>query len=53
MVSPTSGAVIEFQEPRLDALLEEIARARGFDLLDRHLVLYVRERSADADLKTA
>lgn len=53
MVSPTSGQVVEFQEPRLDTLLEEIARAHGFELLDRHLVLYVRAKPPETALQTA
>jgi Fur family transcriptional regulator, ferric uptake regulator len=46
MVQEPGGVIVEFQEPRLDSLLAEIASQHGFKVVDRQLVLYVR-RSPD------
>lgn len=49
MVRNDSGQILEFQEPRLDTLLRDIARERGFELVDRQLILYVRSSSETVD----
>jgi len=40
MVCVKSGVVREFNDPRLDALLDEIAEKNGFTITDRTLYLY-------------
>ncbi|MCV6590238.1 MAG: ferric iron uptake transcriptional regulator [Marinobacterium sp.] len=40
MVCIKSGQVREFNDPRLDALLDEIAEKMGFTITDRTLYLY-------------
>lgn len=48
MVQDPTGAVLEFHDTRLDALLEEIAQSRGLELLDRQLVLFICAHQVDA-----
>ncbi|EXJ09483.1 MULTISPECIES: ferric iron uptake transcriptional regulator [Nitrincola] len=40
MVCIKTGRVSEFTDPRLNALLDEIAKANGFNISDRTLYLY-------------
>lgn len=51
MVQEPNGEILEFQETRLDQLLEEIASQRGFELVDRQLVLYVRPRTSAVNME--
>jgi len=44
MVDVDSGQVIEFVNERIEALQEEIAAEKGFELIDHDLVLYVRRK---------
>lgn len=50
LIDLKSGKVIEFSDPRIEALQEEICRELGFKLVDHRLELYavpVRKRKAD------
>jgi Fur family ferric uptake transcriptional regulator len=40
LVDMKTGKVIEFRDPRIEALQEEIAREHGFRLVDHRLELY-------------
>ena len=40
LIDLRSGHVIEFRNPRIEALQEEIARELGFELVDHRLELY-------------
>ncbi len=44
MVDVDSGQVFEFVNQRIEALQEEIAAEKGFELIDHDLVLYVRRK---------
>ena len=44
MVDVDTGRVVEFIDPRIEALQREIAEAEGFELVDHTMVLYVRRR---------
>ena len=49
LIDLKSGKVIEFSDPRIEALQEEICRELGFKLVDHRLELYavpVRKRKA-------
>ncbi|WP_370280349.1 ferric iron uptake transcriptional regulator [Pontibacterium sp.] len=47
MVCVKSGVVREFNDPRLDALLDEIAEKNGFTITDRTLYLYGVSKDAE------
>lgn len=47
MVCIKSGVVREFNDPRLDALLDEIADRMGFTITDRTLYLYGVSKDAE------
>ena len=50
LIDLRSGQVIEFSNPRIEALQEEIARELGFELVDHRLELYaVPIRKPDKD----
>jgi len=49
MVCVKSGVVREFNDPRLDALLDEIAENMGFTITDRTLYLYGISKGAEGD----
>ncbi|MBC3345491.1 MULTISPECIES: ferric iron uptake transcriptional regulator [Pseudomonas] len=44
MVNVETREVIEFISPEIEALQKEIAERHGFELIDHHLVLHVREK---------
>ena len=44
MVDVDTGQVIEFVNERIEALQQEIVTAKGFELIDHELVLYVRRK---------
>ena len=44
MVDVDTGQVTEFVSERIEALQNEIATERGFELVDHELVLYVRKK---------
>lgn len=44
LIDIETGAVVEFQDPGLEALKNEIARRMGYDLVDHTLALYGRKR---------
>lgn len=43
LIDLDTGAVIEFQNPKLEALKEEIARELGYELVDHTLELFGRK----------
>ncbi len=45
MVDIDTGQVIEFVNERIETLQREIAAARGYELMDHQLVLYVRKKN--------
>ncbi|ASP37268.1 ferric iron uptake transcriptional regulator [Bacterioplanes sanyensis] len=45
MVDVDDGTVIEFTNDEIERLQHEIAEAKGFDLVDHSLVLYVRKKN--------
>ncbi len=45
MVDIDSGQVLEFVNDRIEALQQEIVAAKGFELIDHELVLYVRRKN--------
>lgn len=47
MVCVKTGIVREFNDPRLDALLDEIAERMGFTITDRTLYLYGVSKDAE------
>ena len=50
MVCVDSGDVIEFFDPEIERRQREVVRARGYEMVDHSLVLYVRrieEKKAD------
>ncbi len=52
LIDLRSGQVIEFSNPRIEALQEEIARELGFELVDHRLELYaVPIRKSDKESK--
>ncbi len=52
LIDLRSGQVIEFSNPRIEALQEEIARELGFELVDHRLELYaVPIRKPDKESK--
>ena len=44
MIEVTSGEVIEFVDERIEELQREIVSAKGFELVDHEMVLYVRKK---------
>ncbi len=44
MVCVDSGDVIEFFDPEIEKLQQEIVKRHGYDLVDHNLVLYVRKK---------
>jgi len=44
MVVVETGEVIEFHDDEIERLQREIAEAKGYDLIDHSLVLYVRPK---------
>lgn len=44
MVDVDSGKVVEFFDERIEALQREIARDKGYELVDHTMVLYVRRK---------
>ncbi|HSG88639.1 MAG TPA: ferric iron uptake transcriptional regulator [Pseudomonadales bacterium] len=44
MVDMDSGKVVEFFDERIERLQREIAEAKGYELVDHTMVLYVRKK---------
>lgn len=49
MVCVESGDVIEFTNPEIERIQQEIAREHNFELIDHNLVLYVRPIKKDGN----
>jgi Fur family ferric uptake transcriptional regulator len=49
MVCVESGDVIEFTNPEIERIQQEIAREHNFELIDHNLVLYVRPIKKNSD----
>lgn len=47
MVCTESGEVIEFHSEEIEALQQEMATQRGYEIVGHSLVLYVKPRKAD------
>jgi len=47
MVCTESGEVIEFHSEEIEALQQEMAAQRGYEIVGHSLVLYVKPRKAD------
>ncbi len=47
LIDIDSGEVVEFADPRLEALQDEIAARLGFEIVQHRLVLYGRRRARD------
>ena len=43
MVDVDSGEVIEFQNAKIEEIQSEVVAKHGYELVDHHLVLYVRK----------
>ncbi len=44
MVDLDSGEVVEFYDPELERLQEQIAEKHGYELMDHKMVLYVKKK---------
>ena len=44
MVCVNSGKTIEFQDPVIEQRLKEIADLHGYQIVDRSIVLYAKEK---------